>query len=864
MKTALSTLFFILALAADAAAATFVVDNIVDPGDGFCLSPGCTLREAINAANANPGADVINFNIPGAGVHTITPGSALTAIGDAVTIDGYSQPGTSENTLAIGDNAVLLIELNAMNAVIGNVGLQISSDDCTIRGLVINRTPGFGIVVSLGFANNIVEGNFLGTDPSGLVDLGGGGVAVNGTNTLIGGLTAAARNIISGNQIGVSLASSSGNQVMGNYIGTDKNGTSPLGNDFFGVVVASSAGNSVGGAVVGAGNVISGNGDGVHIEGAASTDNTVQGNFIGTDATGTMPLRNSDTGVAIVDANDNLIGGTTAAVRNVISVSPTGVLISGGAAGNAVQGNYIGTDVTGFVDIGSDDLEGVKIDDSPDNLIGGSVPGAGNLLSGNLDNIEIGGVASTGNLIQGNLIGTDATGSTGLDFFGAGILLTGGSGTTIGGPLGSGNVIAFNGGNGGVAVAAASTGNNIFGNSIFANEGIGINLIGGTEDPTTGVTANDFPDSDAGANNLQNYPVIGAIAVEGRDRSVEGSLTSNPNTDYVLNFYSNAEADLSGYGEGETWLGSLDVHTNAQSTVDFSFPLEASSLGRFITATATDPDGDTSEFSLASDLVPPLSRFLNISTRLRVQTGDNVLIGGFIIDGTEAKEVIVRAIGPSLGDFGVADPLANPILELHYPDGTTVVTNNNWRDTQEAEIMATGLAPNDELESAILATLDPGAYTAIVRGVNGGTGIGLVETYDLDQAVDSSLANISTRGLVETGDNVMIGGIIVGPDQSPDGSILLRGIGPSLGDFGIANPLADPTLELRDGNGVLIVSNDNWRSTQEAAIEDTGLAPNDDLEAAILATLASGSYTAILSGVGGTTGVGLVELYHLD
>ncbi len=232
----------------------------------------------------------------------------------------------------------------------------------------------------------------------------------------------------------------------------------------------------------------------------------------------------------------------------------------------------------------------------------------------------------------------------------------------------------------GVAVAAASTGNNIFGNSIFANEGIGINLVGGTEDRNYWRDRERFPRQRRWANNLQNYPVINEIAVDGPDRSVEGSLTSNPNTDYVLNFYSNAEVDPSGYGEGETWLGSLDVHTNAQSTVDFSFPLGASELGRFITATATDPDGNTSEFSLASAIVPPLSRFLNISTRLRVQTGDNVLIGGFIVTGTDPKEVIVRAIGPSLGDFGVADPLADPILELHYPDGTTVVTNNNWRD----------------------------------------------------------------------------------------------------------------------------------------------------------------------------------------
>ncbi len=345
---------------------------------------------------------------------------------------------------------------------------------------------------------------------------------------------------------------------------------------------------------------------------------------------------------------------------------------------------------------------------------------------------------------------------------------------------------------------------------------------------------------------------------------MEGSLTSNPNTDYVLDFYSNGEADPSGYGEGETWLGSLDVHTNAQSAAAFSFPLDASALGRFITATATDPAGNTSEFSLASEVVPPLSRFLNISTRLRVQTGDNVLIGGLIVDGTEPKEVIVRAIGPSLGEVGVADPLANPILELHYPDGSTVVTNNNWRETQEAEILATGLAPSDDLESAIVATLDPGPYTAILRGVNGGIGVGLVEAYDLSSGGDSALANISTRGLVETGDNVMIGGIIVGPDQAPMGSILLRAIGPSLGAFGIPNPLADPILELRDGNGALVMANDNWKSSQQAAIEATGLAPSDDMEAAIIAELAAGAYTAILSGVDDTTGIGLVEAYHLD
>jgi CSLREA domain-containing protein len=868
MKTSLATLLLIVSFGGSAAADTFTVNNPVDPGNGICDVVGCTLREAIDAANVSPGADIINFNIAGSGVTSIVPTTPLPDITDTVTIDGYSQPGASVNTLAVGNDAVLLIELNGILAA--GTGMVLISDSSIIRGLVINRFDS-GIRIDGGKENNVIEGNFIGTDAAGIADLGNSshGVLISsGSNNLIGGPLPAARNLLSGNgSSGVAVFGCCGDQnnmVQGNYIGTNRDGTAALPNDEDGVnssgdVLAS----QIGGAATGAGNLISGNGrNGIHLSsgfgGFSFGNNIVQGNLIGTDATGGAALGNADYGVLVVNGPDNLIGGTIAATRNVISGNTLGGvrITSADATGNLVQGNHIGTDAAGGVDLGNTQ-GGVSLIDAPDNTIGGSVAGAGNVISGNGFGVQVSGLTATGNQIQGNRIGTDAAGTGPLGNNNQGVLLdTASSATTVGGSIGAGNIIAFNSLGVSVVGFPASTGNSIFGNSIFGNDQLGIDLGGDS------VTANDFPDSDTGANNLQNYPVLDQIAVDGENRAVEGSLTSNLITDYVLNFYSNAEVDASGFGEGETWLGALDVQTNAQSTVDFSFPLDASAFGRFITATATDPNGNTSEFSLASAIVPSISRFLNISTRLRVQTGDNVLIGGFIITGNDPTVVIIRAIGPSLGEAGVQGFLVNPILELHYPDAT-VVTNDDWRDTQEAEIIATTIPPDDDLEAAIVATLDPGAYTAIVRGVNGGTGIGLVEAYDLSSAAGSALANISTRGFVESGDNVMIGGIIVGPEDAADGSVLIRALGPSLTDLGVPNALADPLLELRDVNGALVTSNNDWKSTQQAAIEATGIPPNDDKESALLATLTSGNYTAIVLG-GGGTGVGLVEAYHLD
>jgi hypothetical protein len=257
---------------------------------------------------------------------------------------------------------------------------------------------------------------------------------------------------------------------------------------------------------------------------------------------------------------------------------------------------------------------------------------------------------------------------------------------------------------------------------------------------------------------------------------------------------------------------------------------------------------------------PSSAKLLNIATRLRVERGQDALIGGFIITGSAPKRVIVRALGPSLADRGIAGGLADPTLELFRPDGSEF--NNSWRDLQEGDIAGTGIQPSDDREAAIVATLEPGvAYTAVVRGVGDTTGVGLVEVYDLDAAAPSTLANISTRGLVQTGENVMIGGLIIGGDQPA--KVLVRAIGPSLGAAGVEGALQDPTLELYTAQGA-VFTNDDWRATQEGEIIASTVPPSDSREAAIVATLPAGNYTAIVRGKGDTTGVALIEAYNLQ
>ena len=788
-------------IALPAGAATFTVTNSDDSGPG-------SFRQAIEDANGAAGADTIAFNIPGAGVHTITPASALPVITESVTIDGYTQPGTSANTLAEGDDAVLLIEIDGTD-ISSSYGFEVRANDTTIRGLVMNRYAlSVAVIFHEGTAGGLLEGCFFGTDPAGESALGNGTAIqiFRSTGNLIGGTTPASRNIISGNGGGIAFTDGLNNTIQGNYIGLNAAGTTALGNAGAGIGIGGdNATGLIGGTTAGARNVISGNGaPGIVLN--VGPNNVIQGNYIGTDAAG------------------------TAAIPNAAGIT------CGGAGIGALNVH-----------------------------IGGTEAGAGNLISGNLGTGISFAIAGNA-LVEGNLIGTQKDGASPLGNGGDGISsgfssggAFGGGPDTIGGTAaGAGNTIAFNGaagihategkagGGGGCCAFGPHT---ILGNSIFLNGGLGIDL------GNTGPNPNDDRDEDEGVNSGQNFPVITFASNSGGTTEITGTLNSNPVSMFRIEFFANDERDPSGFGEGQTFIGSTDVTTDTDGNANFDVSFPQIGAGQRVTSTATDiARGETSEFSGG------IGQLLNISTRMQVLTGDNVLIGGFIITGLQEKKVIIRGIGPSLPLSG---SLQDPILELHDSTGAIIATNDNWKDSQQTEIEETGLMPNDEMESAIVATLAGNfrSYTAILRGVDDTTGIGLVEVYDLDQTVDSKLANISTRGFVDTGDNVMIGGVIVG---NATADVLIRAIGPSLSAAGVNGALEDPTLELFDGNGTMLAANDDWRSDQEAEIAVTTIPPNDDKESALVRTLGPGAYTAIVRGANDTTGVGLVEVYQLN
>jgi len=280
------------------------------------------------------------------------------------------------------------------------------------------------------------------------------------------------------------------------------------------------------------------------------------------------------------------------------------------------------------------------------------------------------------------------------------------------------------------------------------------------------------------------------------------------------------------------------------------------------TATATATATPTASPTATPTATP--SQALNLSTRLRAETGDKVMIGGFIITGVEPKAVVLRGLGPSLAKFNLTDLLTDPVLQLRGTSGSLIFQNDNWKDTQRNQIEGTQFQPTDDRESVIVTTLPPTSYTVILTGKNGTTGIGAVEVYDNNLGVDSELANMSTRGFVQTDDKVMIGGFTLGVSNGPT-RIAVRGLGPSLAQSGIANVLVDPTLELHDANGTLLIGNDDWQSDPVSAAQLTanGLALPNPKESGIFTSLPGGQFTAILAGKNGGVGVGLVEIYNL-
>jgi titin len=470
-------------------------------------------------------------------------------------------------------------------------------------GNLISGNKGDGVWLVAFSQRNVIAGNRIGTNAAGNASLGNGQNAVliqDAQLNLIG-----PANVLSGtNQYGVWINHplAKYNHIEGNLIGTDVTGASSLGNRMGGVLISDASDNFIGGSSPGAGNLISGNGgSGIRLFRMTNTPGrtAIQGNRIGTDISGTSALGNSGRGIDLSATVGGLIGGITEGARNLISGNgSSGILLHDEARECLVQGNFAGTDITGALPLGNT-FDGIFLENSPSNLVGGATPGAGNLVSGNGNyGIHLLDSKASGNRIQGNMIGTDLSGALSIGNASAGIFIKAATGNTLGGILpGEGNTIAFNLAG---TVILSGTANPILSNSMFSNTGLGIDA---GED---GVTANDEIDSDTGANNSQNYPIL-TKAVFTEELMIEGSLRSAKETDYLLQFFSSEECDGSGFGEGRAFIGSATTTTDsngaAEFSVSFHFPLISPV---YLTSTATDPEGNTSEFSecLALEPVP--------------------------------------------------------------------------------------------------------------------------------------------------------------------------------------------------------------------------------------------------------------------
>ncbi len=648
-----------------ALAATFTVTSVADSGPG-------SLRQALNDANVTAGIDTISFAI-GSGSKQIIPTSPIPPIIHPVIIDGTTQPGYT---------GAPLIELSGQGAGSGAVGVRITGGNgggsgSTVKGLIINRFGANGMF--LDSSSNTIRNNYIGTTADGTGRAGNGteGVAIfssiPGTasnSNIIGGTSAADRNVISGNRSGVVInaqdgGTTTGNVILGNYIGTNAAGTSSISNAGDGILfndsqgvgnltgntIGGTTGTTPGGACTGSCNLISGNGaNGVGIWHSDAKNNSVIGNYIGTNAAGTGSIANGDIGIELNEAPNNIVGGTTPAARNILSGNKgAGLFLTGAATtGSRIEGNYIGTNAAGTSSVPNLKM-GIGIGSSPgavgarNNTIGGTTgttpggacTGSCNLISGNTQNgVLVIGNESYNNHFEGNYIGTNAAGTGGIGnaLEGIGILET--PNTEIGNGTAAGrNIISSNGGSGIIVAGAGSAATRIDGNYIGestqqsslgnVNQGIVVSgavdsaIIGNSIafngqaklgidlDGNNAINQNDQNDGDNGANRLQNYPNIQGVRNIGNATKIGGQFNTTPNSSYRLDFFSSDGCNAgppNSHGEGQYFIGSTDVSTDQFGNTSFGFtPGSQVSGNKYITATATkklgNNYGDTSEFS---------------------------------------------------------------------------------------------------------------------------------------------------------------------------------------------------------------------------------------------------------------------------
>ena len=558
----------------------------LSPGNGKCdvsttSGKQCTLRAAIQEANALAGADSIQFDIAGS-PKVIAPASPLPPIVERLSINGWSQAGTVANTLTVGSDAVFKIVLDGLNAGAGANGLELTGENSNIFGLVIQRFSGSGILIS--GTKNKAFGNLIGTNTAGTVARGNGvGVTITGDQNTVGGGFASRRNVISGNAahgVVIDGAGAVGNTISNSYVGTDKSGTADLGNGGSGVRVGATSSNIVGVGSVADRNVISGNAQsGVTFVG--TTNSSIVGNLVGIDAAGTQALGNAFNGIHLVNAsNGNTIGGSVTQLRNVVSANDGDGIVISASNSNTVRGNRIGTKADGTGDLGNG--EGGIVVIGSNNTIGGAATADANTIAGNdLDGIVVFGDGTTGNTIRGNSV--VANGSDGIDVSEGPNTVTR---NTVVGNVGHGVQVRF-------ATQARIAENQIFGNGKLAID------LRSSGDPANAVTANDVDDADVGANGLQNFPIISS-AVRSNATGVTTitlTLDSLASTQFTVEVYV-AAPDASGHGEAQIFIATANTTTNASGDRTFVIQTTALVPGHVITASATSTTaGSTSELS---------------------------------------------------------------------------------------------------------------------------------------------------------------------------------------------------------------------------------------------------------------------------